>query len=126
MKIKELVLKYKNIVFICNSSNDFVEFVNQATSEIFFSKTFYKLYKYHESKDEILRGHIHTGKSFALICTQDLTKYGYDGEIEFQFYSREYSDFDLYNNWSEYKFINFTKYLRKEKLKKLNEKFSYR
>ena len=70
---------------------------------------------------KVLRDYIHQGKSFAIISIKNLD----NNKIEFRLYSRDYNSF--YNDgYGVYKIINFTKYQRKEKIKKLNEKFSYR
>jgi len=116
MNIKELAIEYEYVAILWNSSNEFLELVKQATSQIDFS-TCDGPNTYPQTKKDILRYHKHTGKSFALICTC--------GD-KFQFFSRDYSEYERYSDWYDYKIIYFAKYQRKEKIKRLNEKFSYR
>ena len=122
MNIKELAIKYEFVAFLCNSQNEFIEFVNQATDQIFFSKTWF-IDTHIETKESILKNYTHTGKSFAIIEIKKL-----DNKKEFRFYSRDYNKYyiDYERVLPNYKIINFAKYQRKEKLMKINEKFSYR
>lgn len=118
--IKELALKYKNVAFICHNRQDFIEFIDNSLSELEFSKTFptaFNSYKFIEDREYILTGHLKSDnvKKLALIVTNDC-----HGYMEFQFYSRNYSEYDSYADWYRFKFIDYTKYLRKEKLIKIS------
>jgi len=54
MNIKELVIEYEDVSFLCNSTNEFIEFVDLATSQIDFSKTWFTT-THVETKESIKR-----------------------------------------------------------------------
>lgn len=115
--IKDLVLKYKDVAFLCNSKQEFVDFIECATKEIIFSKTGYE-----EDKDYILNNYFNA--EFYSYSKNKIAKKGY----EFQFYARNYEHWTNPNkyggeglHWEKFTIIDVTKFLRKQKLQKLNE-----
>ena len=120
--LKELVLKHKNVAFLCNSMDDFIEFINLATDEMVFSKTLLNEVPFYENKEYLLKCHVeglkkggingkpYDGKLYALIIYHD----------EFQFYSRNYSESEMFGDWHEYEIFNFSLMLRKKKLEKIS------
>ena len=111
--LKELALRHKNVAFLCHSMSDFIEFVNIATNEMTFSKTTFG-FTFYEDKEYILEHyikHLDEYGAYALIV--------YD-ENEFQFYSRRYSESEMYIDWSMFEILNFSQMLRKIKLEKIN------
>lgn len=140
--IKDIVLKYENVAFLCSTKQEFIDFVSCATKEIIFSKMGWE-----EDKDYILKNYLYENSHlngevdnlFALICYVDIREFTFsfphehsekkilDKGKEFQFYARNYDHWTNPNkyggskglNWDRYTIINATKFLRKQKLKKL-------
>jgi hypothetical protein len=128
MNIKKIVVKskYKKVAFSCDTFSDLRDFIDLACSQMSFSKSmskesFINDIVFKEDKQYILDNYFTyldpNYKSYALI---DYKKYGRCGH-EFQFYMRTQKNWNYfgYTDWKEYEVINFTKYLRKEKLMKL-------
>jgi hypothetical protein len=108
--IKNLVLQYNSLAILCNSIVEFKELINIVTNEITISKQ-----GFIEDREYLLENYttnLDGGKIYALLIKDD---------NEFEFYVRNYNQSDLYSDWSDYKFINFSILDRKRKLKKLNE-----
>ena len=119
--IKELILKYKNVAFICNNKNDFINFVEESTKEIEFSKCLVGGYenRFVEDKEYLLKYHLRFNKMFILIIF--VKKNGYD---EYQFYSRDYLHYDMYTDWNKIEIIDYSKLLRKDKIEKIFKRIS--
>lgn len=120
--IKELVLEYEKMVFNCHTNENLKQFIKLACKEIKFSKSF--IFK--ESEEDILETYTKKNQSIAIIIyAEDCFDSEKNTDVagvtkEFQFYSRKLEDMEYYNDWNYFKFIDFTKMLRREKIKKLN------
>jgi len=82
--IKDFILKYKNVAFLCSSKQEFIDFVDCATNEIVFSKVGYE-----EDREYILKNYLYESehmighdKLFALICYVDLRKYTFSSPYD--------------------------------------------
>jgi len=121
MIIKDLILQYKMIAFICNNKNDFCNFVEESTKDIEYSKylignggVYVDKYKFVEDKNYIYKYHLRFDKIIILIIFKQ--ENGYD---EYQFYSRNFYDYDLYKDWDRYEIINYSYLLRNDKIKNI-------
>ena len=117
--IKELALQYINIAILCKTCNDFLYFIDLATNEMIFSKTLNEFDRFIEDKEYILNNYTKGLDNKEIIILIDVKKYS--NYTEFRFYSRNYSDYNIYPDWNIYKFIDYNIFKRKEKLKKLKQ-----
>lgn len=121
--IKDLILKYKNVAFICNNKNDSITFIEESTKEIEFSKSLLGGYenRFIEDKEYLLQYHLRSDKMIFLIWFKQ--DGGYD---EYQFYSRELVDYDKYSDWEKSEIINYSQLLRIDKIKKLKNEIIHK
>ena len=117
--IKESALRYKNISILCKKYDDFLKVIDIATEEMIFSKTLPVKIRFFEDKKYILENYqsfLNKKGTIALILVEEKINY-----TEFQFYCRNYSEYDSYDDWDRFKMIDCSIYLRKEKLKQLKQ-----
>jgi len=118
--IKESALRYKSISILCKTYYDFLKVIDIATEEMIFSKTLKTdNFRFFENKEYILENYqsfLNKKETIALILVEENVNY-----TEFQFYCRNYSEYDSYNDWDRFKMIDCSIYLRKEKLKQLKQ-----
>lgn len=114
MNIKKIVLKYKQVAFVCGSLKELEIFINDATKNILFNKAGVFI----EDKDYIIKHYIPNlveGKCYALICLN----YNKNKKLEhFNFYARD--SHVKYSDWDQYTIVNYSKEIRKRKLKNLH------
>lgn len=113
--IREIILKYKDVGFVCDSFDHFQKFIDAAKAEdIIFTK--YNIIEKYEGLFEKYTHHLDNSfKSIALIH--------YDCKFpppEFQLYSRCYREFEsknpIFNDWERITMFNFSSLVRGEKL----------
>lgn len=122
--LKELVIKYNKVAFLCNNKIECEKLVDIATTEMHFSKTIYRANsrseRMIETKNYILNHYFKSNyldhKYYCLIINA-----GY----EFQFYTIDYREKDKYNDWNKFTIVNFTHLIRKDKLLKIKEDISH-
>ena len=98
------------------STEQYLNFINIATSEMKFSKSILATYTYYQTKNIILKDHVGNSRTIGLIvykCPAVKNK------EEFQYYSRNTQD--EYDDWKEYKIIDFVKMQRKDKINKIKD-----
>ena len=116
--IKEIVGKYGSVVFKCSTSVTTISFVNDVTDEIEFTSTIDPTTIFTTSKEDIFERYLDNGLDNIYFLIQ------YNGE-EYDIYRRyetEYSGRLAYyiREWTEeHVVIDYSSYLRKEKLLKL-------
>lgn len=121
--IKDLILKYKNVAFICNNRNDFICFIEESTKQIEYSKggIIGHDHRWVEDKDYLLKYYLRPNKTIILNLLVNKGEYE-----EYQFYSREYGDYSKYTDWDRYKIIDYSLLLRFEKVKKLKNEIIHK
>jgi len=121
--IKDLILKYKNVAFMCNTKNDFINFVEESSEEIEYSMGIGLGHnkRFVESKEYILDNHLKIPYNKKYILIRLKRNEGYD---EYQFYSRDSNTYNMFNDWEKYKTINYSYLLRKQKIKKIKNKIN--
>jgi hypothetical protein len=108
--IKNIVDNYKKCAFVCQNMKEFDYFIKCACKEITFTKG--KLFV--EDETYILNTFKRYLRENEKLCALIVRH-----KNEYQFYARNYNEY--YNDWVEYKFINFTHLSRKNKIQKLND-----
>ena len=111
--IKEILEKYENVAFNCHTKEQYLKFIDVATSELYFSKTLSGIF-IQETKETILKYYTNRNETIALICKKNRYK-----RTEFQYYARVKEEFEYYSDWKEFKIFDFVKLQRKQKLQKI-------
>lgn len=115
MNIKDIILKYKKVAFICNSKDHFKYLIESFKNEnVVFSKS-----GHIEPNDELFNRythHIYDDKIIAIIYVVNIPS---QENYEYQFYTRSFSEYDKYNDWNSCEIIDFSQLIRDEKLSKI-------
>jgi hypothetical protein len=121
--IKEII-ENGNTAFICDTFKHIKQFIEISKQE---GITYQKMgWKESEEEDmfEKYTQFLSTKHSSIILVKKRMISMEFGVRFEYQFRSRTYRDYDVYGDWDDYTFVNFTQILRDNKLNSILDESS--
>lgn len=110
MNIKETLEKYTRIALVCNTFDDVKTLLRQLRLEQ-IRHTYYLYQEEWEDMFDKYTSHLDSNFRTAILIVEEKTGYN--------LYSRSYKDWGKYDDWENYHFIDYTAFIREDKLNQL-------
>lgn len=121
--IKEII-ENGHTAFICDTFDHIKQFIEISKQEgITYQKMGWKE-SYEQGFFERYTQFLSTKHSSIILVRKIITHMEFGVTFEYQLYSRSNRDYDVYGDWDDYTFVNFTQILRDNKLNSILDESS--